>query len=92
MRNPRRRYYILTEDHEPVLVDETTWENWPGRNLDLDLVGFTQINDEVEVRTQFHGVDDGYFPGRPPALFETEVLRPVLCGWTRIPLLHLGGS
>jgi hypothetical protein len=73
MPNPRRRYYILTEDKEPVLVDETTWGNWPGRNLGHDLVGFTEIDDEVEVRTEFFGVDEGYFPGRPPALFETEV-------------------
>src|SRR4051812_34204578 len=70
MRRPR--YYILNDEHRPVLErDVIRWSVWFEESYRT--VDYTQITSALIVSTVFLGIDHRFFGDGPPILFETMV-------------------
>jgi hypothetical protein len=64
--------YILDENNKPVEADLFLWAAWMDNQTNR-IVGYTQINSQVEVSTVFLGLDHNFSNEGPPILFETMI-------------------
>ena len=65
------KYYILDEDHKPVVVDALVWGKWFGDHRKRR-VAYTKVGERF-VSTVFLGLDHNYDDEGPPILFETMI-------------------